>query len=95
MEYIPNPIDTESIELTEELIMLTEQMAKNVHEVWARQRMKEGWVYGNKRDDELKTHPSLVPYSELSESEKQYDRNTSQETIKMILKLGFEIKRKS
>ncbi len=90
-EYIPNPAETSNVTLTEELIPLIEEMAKNVHEVWAQNRINDGWTYGSKRDDEKKKHPCLVPYEELPESEKEYDRATSQETLKLILKLGFVI----
>ena len=36
----------------------------------------------------------LVPYDELPESEKEYDRNTAIETLKLIIKLGYKITRK-
>ena len=94
MTYIPKPIDTSEISLTPELQELTEEMARNVHEVWSQTRMNDGWTYGPERNDAQKKHPCLVPYDELPESEKEYDRNTSQETLKLILKLGFEINRK-
>ena len=90
---IPNPIDTKEIEFPEELTALAEEIAKNVHEVWSQNRINDGWSYGAKRDDTEKKHPCLVAYESLSESEKEYDRATSQETIKLILKLGFEIKK--
>ena len=89
--YTPHPIDTSDIQLPEELKPLLEAMAKNVHEIWAQERINQGWTYGEKRDDTLKHHPCLVPYEDLSESEKVYDRNTSVETLKVILKLGFSI----
>ena len=92
--YKPSPAETENIELPEELVPLMEKMAKNVHEVWAKSRMNEGWTYGPVRDDAKKHHPCLVPYEELPESEKEYDRSTSQETLKLILSLGFTITRK-
>ena len=91
--YTPKPIDTSGVELPEELTPLVEEIAKNVHEVWSQNRMNEGWTYGEARDDATKKHPCLLPYEELPDSEKDYDRATSQETIKLILKLGFEIKR--
>jgi ryanodine receptor 2 len=89
--YIPKPIDTSDIEVPEELNPLLEAMAKNVHEVWADTRISQGWKYGEQRNDELKTHPCLVPYEELPDEEKEYDRNTSVGTLKLILKLGFKI----
>ena len=90
-EYIPQPIDTSDVKLPEDLELLVEQMSKNVHEVWAETRISQGWTYGEQRNDELKTHPCLVPYEDLPEEEKEYDRNTSIGTLKLILKLGFEI----
>lgn len=90
-KYIPRPADTSDIELPEELNSLVESLAKNVHEVWAVNRMNEGWTYGPERDDTNKKHPCLVPYEDLSDEEKEYDRATSQETVKLILKAGFKI----
>ena len=89
--YDPRPIDTSSVELPDELLRLGELLAKNTHDVWARQRIREGWVYGELRDAEQKTHPDLVPYEELPEGEKQYDRSTSMETLRVILSLGYRI----
>ena len=89
--YTPQPIDTKGVELPGELEQLVEQMSKNVHEVWSETRIQQGWTYGEQRNDELKTHPCLVPYEELPESEKEYDRNTSIGTLKLIMKLGFKI----
>lgn len=89
--YIPQPIDTSKIELPKELSSLVEAMAKNVHEVWAQNRINEGWKYGDERNDELKQHPCLIPYEDLPEVEKDYDRNTAIGTLKLITYLGFKI----
>lgn len=93
-EYKPQPIDTSDVVLPDDLLDLTEKIAKNTHDVWAVGRMNEGWTYGEKKDDTVKTTPCLVPYEELPDSEKEYDRNTSLETIKLILKMGYEIIKK-
>ena len=93
MHYIPKPIDTSAVSLPVELEQLVEQMAKNVHEVWAQKRIEEGWKYGEKRDDELRLHPCLVSYEQLPEIEKEYDRSTALETLKLIIKLGFTIEK--
>ena len=77
--YVPQPMDTSDIQLPEELNVLIEQMAKNVHEVWAQS------------SDALKQHPCLIPYEELPEVEKAYDRDTALGTLKLISKLGFKI----
>ena len=91
--YTPTPIDTTGISLPEELLSLREQIAKNVHEAWAKGRIDDGWSYGEKRDDANKKHPCLVPYDELPESEKDYDRRTAFETLKLVIALGYEIKK--
>lgn len=90
-EYTPTPADTSGIKLPDELLPLVEDMARNVHEVWARTRLEQGWRHGQQRDDHYRHHPNLVPYDELPEAEKIFDRNTSVETLKLILKLGFTI----
>lgn len=92
--YTPKPVDTSAVVLSEDLLELTEKIAENVHEVWAVGRIKEGWIYGEVRDDSKKTTPCLVPYDELSDSEKEYDRNTALETIRLIISLGYEVKKK-
>lgn len=84
-------MDTGDIELPAELQKLSEELARNVHEVWSANRRTDGWTYGPVRDDEKKQHPCLVPYDELPEREKDYDRSTSLETLKFILKSGFSI----
>jgi len=92
--YKPEPIDTKNIEIPADLRPLVELIAKNVHEVWAEGRIKEGWTYGEVKDSTKKTTPCLVPYEQLSEQEKDYDRNTALETIKLVLKLGYKIEKK-
>lgn len=91
--YKPNPIKTDNIVLPQGLEALTEQIAANVHDVWAVGRMSEGWTYGPIKDEEMKENPLLVPYDELPESEKAYDRNTAMETLKLVVKLGYTIKK--
>lgn len=93
--YNPTPIDTSDVTLPNELLALIEQIAANVHDVWAAQRIKEGWTYGKARDNTAKTTPDLVPYQELPEKEKEYDRRTALETIRLITKLGYQITRQA
>lgn len=93
--YIPQPIDTSKVVLSEELLELAEKMAENVHDVWAKTRMDQGWTYGPERNDAERKHPCLVPYDQLPEEEKVYDRNTSIGTLKFIVSNGFEIRQQS
>ncbi len=93
MSYKIKTIDTSHIQLTEDILELTELLAKNVHEHWAQQRLAEGWNYGASRNDQRKETPVLVPFEELPESEKEYDRKTAMETLKAIIALGYTIKK--
>lgn len=92
-KYIPHPIDTTDVQLSDDVMDLCEQMAKNTHEVWSAGRINQGWSYGECRDDAKKQHPCLIPYEQLSEDEKDFDRNTALETLKLIVKLGYKIEK--
>ena len=91
--YQPKPIDTSCVEFSEDLLELTELLAAHAHDVWALQRISEGWSFGPERDDTGKRHPDLVPYENLSDSEKEYDRKAAMETLKAIVTLGYAIKK--
>lgn len=91
--YTPQPIDTSKVEVSDDLLQLAETLAQNVHDIWALERIRQGWQYGPERNDTQKLHPCLVPYDALPENEKVFDRNTAQETIKAILGMGYQIKR--
>jgi ryanodine receptor 2 len=89
--YDPRPLDTSHIALPPQLTPLLERLAENAHDAWARQRMSEGWRYGPARDDARREHPGLVPYAELSEAEKEYDRIAVGAALRYILALGYRI----
>jgi hypothetical protein len=91
MNYRPEPIDTSGVRLPESIQSLTERLARNAHDVWAQRRLAEGWRFGEKRDDEKRRHPCLVPYDRLAAEEKEYDRSTAMETLRCILALGYRI----
>lgn len=93
--YQPQPLPTESIQLDADLLALTELLAQHAHDVWAKQRMEDGWTWGPKRDDTHKKHPCLIRYEELSEQEKQYDRLAALETLKAIRALGWQVTKPS
>lgn len=90
-DYEPHPLNLEEIPLTDDLQELQEAIAENAHEVWAAARKAEGWTYGPVRNDALKQHPDLIPYSALPDSEKEYDRLMAFNTIKLVKKLGWKI----
>ncbi len=89
--YEPNPIDTKDVVLSEDIMELAEIISKQVHEIWSKGRIEDGWTYGPERNDALKQTPCLVPYDELSENEKDVDRRTAFETLKLMVKLGYSI----
>ena len=91
MSYDPKPIDTSGVALTEDLARLTELLAENAHDIWAQQRLSDGWRFGPKRDDARKEHPCMIPYCDLPDSEKEYDRKMAMETLKLIQALGYQI----
>ncbi len=93
MEYKPNPIDTSGIVLDDDVKRVAEFLARNTHAVWAQERIAEGWHYGPERDDVHKKHPGLVPYDELPESEKDYDRRTATQVMKTLMAMGYTITR--
>jgi hypothetical protein len=92
--YKPKPINTQNYVLPKEIEDLREQLAENIHEVWSKQRIEQGWTFGPERNDTKKEHPNLVPYNQLSEQDKDYDRSTAMETLKTIISLGYEIRKK-
>ena len=92
-KYIPSPADLSDVKIPEKLTSLIEELAENVHDVWAKQRYDAGWRYGKERDDQLLLHPCLCAYSELPNEEKEYDRLTASVTIKSILAIGYEIRK--
>lgn len=89
--YHPTPIDLTGVQLSEDLMKLGEELAENAHDVWALERQSEGWTYGPKRDDHKLQTPDMIPYAQLPDTEKQYDRLMALDTIRFVMKLGFEI----
>lgn len=93
MTYQPEPIDVAHVALPASIRELSERLAENAHEIWAAKRMADGWTYGPQRDDAAKHHPDLVPYAELTEGEKDYDRKMVEGALKAILALGYRIEK--
>ena len=92
--YEPYPIHLDDITLDENLTELQEAIAENAHEIWAKARTDQGWTYGPERNDQKKETPDMMPYCNLPESEKLYDREMAMQTLKLVKKLGFEIVRR-
>ena len=92
--YEPSPIGLDDVKLSEDLSELQEAIAENAHEIWAKNRRDQGWSYGPERNDQKKETPDMIPYCNLPESEKLYDREMAMQTLKLVKKLGFEIVKK-
>ena len=92
--YTPKTIDTSHVQLTPDVEELVERLAENNHDIWAQKRIDEGWRYGQRRNDDAKEHPDLVPYDQLPESEKEYDKTTVVEVLKTIVAFGYELRKR-
>lgn len=92
--YNPKPLDTTDIDMPESLEPLLEKLAEHIHDIWANKRIEEGWKYGPFHNGEEKQNPNLVPYTSLTESEKEYDRQTALEAIKAIIAFGYKIEKR-
>ena len=92
--YNPETIDTSRINLSADLEELVERLAQNNHDHWARKRFAQGWQYGSSRNDSRMEHPDLVPYQQLPDGEKEFDRKTVVEALKAIMALGYEVRKR-
>ena len=91
--YVPKPIFADDVVLPEDVVQLTEYIAENVHEDWSKDRIEKGWVYAPVTDKDKREHADLVPYCELLDSEKEYDRKMAMNTLKVLYKLGYRIEK--
>lgn len=92
-QYIPHPINVDDVVLPKDIAALTEYIAENTHEEWAKQRLKEGWKFAPKTNKKRKESFDLIPYCELLDSEKEYDRKMAMNTLKVLYKLGYKIEK--
>jgi hypothetical protein len=93
--YRPKLLDLKHVELPSGFEELREAIAENVHDTWALERQSEGWTYGPKRDDSKLETPDMVPYAQLPESEKGYDRIMAEDTLRLVTALGYKIEKHS
>ncbi|MCM1326413.1 MAG: RyR domain-containing protein [Bacteroidales bacterium] len=94
MAYVPKPIDLTEVKLSKSLEEDLEKIARNIHDTWALQRMQKGWEYGEHFDEKSLKHPCMVEYEKLPEPEKDIDRATAIQTIKMLLWMGYRIEKR-
>lgn len=95
MGYQPKPEILDDIELSGDLKQAVARIAQNTHEVWACGRMSLGWRYGDELNQDEKKHPDLKPYEELTDEEKEFDIRTTEQVIKMLIKMGYVIEKRT
>ncbi|KAM9788020.1 ryanodine receptor 3-like isoform 7-T7 [Syngnathus typhle] len=89
--FIPTPVETSQIVMPPHLEKVRDKLAENIHELWGMNKIELGWSYGKIRDDNKRQHPCLVDFSKLPETEKNYNLQTSTETLKTLLALGCRV----
>ncbi|XP_030563349.1 ryanodine receptor isoform X21 [Drosophila novamexicana] len=87
--YKPAPLDLSAVTLTPKLEELVDQLAENTHNLWARERIQQGWTYGLNEDSENHRSPHLVPYAKVDEAIKKANRDTASETVRTLLVYGY------
>ncbi len=68
-----------------------EMLARMEHKRWVNERLRHGWIFGAERDDERRTHPDLVPFDELTEASREYDRQAVAQIPRMLAAMGLII----
>ncbi|XP_028294207.1 ryanodine receptor 3 isoform X8 [Gouania willdenowi] len=89
--YKPTPLDLSDIKLTPGQELLVDKLAENAHNVWAKDRIKQGWTYGIQQDLKSKRNPRLVPYVLLDERTKKSNRDSLREAIRTLIGYGYNI----
>ncbi|XP_067335770.1 ryanodine receptor 3-like isoform X19 [Channa argus] len=89
--YKPSPLDLSDIKLTPGQELLVDKLAENAHNVWAKDRIKQGWTYGIQQDLKSKRNPRLVPYALLDERTKKSNRDSLREAIRTLIGYGYNI----
>ncbi|XKL68210.1 hypothetical protein PGB90_003701 [Kerria lacca] len=89
--YKPAPLDLSSIILTPKLEELIDQLAENTHNLWAKERIQQGWTYGLNEDGDFLRSPHLVPYFKVDEAIKKANRDTASETVRTLLIYGYSL----
>ena len=87
--YKPAPLDLSAIELSQKMEELVDLLSENTHNLWAKERIGQGWTYGLNEDPDCKRSPHLLPYLYVDEAIKVANRNTASETVRTLLVYGY------
>jgi len=66
-----------------------EKLAEAAHKVWMEGKLRDGWKYGPVTDKTSKTHNCLVPYNELTEADKESDRDMVRGIPRILAAAGY------
>ncbi|KAI5643469.1 ryR domain-containing protein [Phthorimaea operculella] len=83
------PLDLSAVTLTPKMDELVDQLAENTHNLWARERIQQGWTYGLNEDPDMQRSPHLVPYPKVDDAIKKANRDTASETVRTLLVYGY------
>uniref|UniRef100_A0A670JW45 Ryanodine receptor 3 n=1 Tax=Podarcis muralis TaxID=64176 RepID=A0A670JW45_PODMU len=89
--YKPAPLDLSEVKLLPSQEVLVDKLAENAHNVWAKDRIKQGWTYGIQQDLKNKRNPRLVPYTLLDERTKKSNRDSLREAVRTFAGYGYNI----
>uniref|UniRef100_A0A2K6G8I3 Ryanodine receptor 3 n=1 Tax=Propithecus coquereli TaxID=379532 RepID=A0A2K6G8I3_PROCO len=89
--YKPAPLDLSDVKLLPPQEILVDKLAENAHNVWAKDRIKQGWTYGIQQDLKNKRNPRLVPYALLDERTKKSNRDSLREAVRTFVGYGYNI----
>ncbi|XP_040017271.2 ryanodine receptor 3 isoform X1 [Gasterosteus aculeatus] len=89
--YKPAPLDLSDVKLNAGQEVLVDKLAENAHNVWAKDRIKQGWTYGIQQDLKSRRNPRLVPYAFLDERTKKSNRDSLREAIRTMVGYGYDI----
>ncbi|KAK1794494.1 hypothetical protein P4O66_011363, partial [Electrophorus voltai] len=89
--YKPSPMDLSHIKLASTQEAMVDKLAENAHNVWARDRIRQGWTYGIQQDVKNKRNPRLVPYALLDDRTKKSNKDSLREAVRTLLGYGYNL----
>ncbi|XP_034049809.1 ryanodine receptor 2 isoform X2 [Thalassophryne amazonica] len=89
--YKPAPLDLNHMKLTSTQEAMVDKLAENAHNVWARDRIRQGWTYGIQQDVKNRRNPRLVPYTLLDERTKKSNKDSLREAVRTLLGYGYNL----
>ncbi|KAF7261042.1 hypothetical protein EG68_01789 [Paragonimus skrjabini miyazakii] len=89
--FVPRTVRTSHIQLPNNVEIVRDRLAENLHDMWSMRKIDQGWRYGERRDDQQKLHPCLTTFNKLPNQDRQYNVTLAYETLRTIVGLGYNI----